>query len=263
MNQSYLDQTNALINECADQIFKFSPQLFLLENETLPIMPKALATSVLYKNNGNFYLITASHVFKDHDYKKIGILSNDTFSYLHGFTLLSQDPENKIDLAIMKLAEHFVGDIQKEYKFLDDSYIIKNHTYINTQNYLMAGYPVHMSKYYGNTYKREQFILLTQPSNKNIYDKLKLNKDLHTLMDLERPRSFNNINYDSKIPKLYGMSGSALWFIPSLGKHTFKLIGIMIEWHKDEKVTVSTRIDAVLYYIDNMIETRYEKALKK
>ena len=126
MNQSQLEQTNVLINECADQIFKFSPQLFILENETLPIMPKALATSVLYKNNGNFYLITASHVFKDHDYKKIGILSNDTFSYLHGFTLLSQDPENKIDLAIMKLAEHFVEDIQKEYKFLDDSYIIKN-----------------------------------------------------------------------------------------------------------------------------------------
>lgn len=59
------------------------------------------------------------------------------------------------------------------------------------------------------------------------------------------------------------MSGSALWFIPSLEKHIFKLIGIMIEWHKDEKVTVSTRIDAVLYYIDNMIETLEEKALKK
>ena len=57
MNQSQLEQTNVLINECADQIFKFSPQLFILENETLPIMPKALATSVLYKNNGNFYLL--------------------------------------------------------------------------------------------------------------------------------------------------------------------------------------------------------------
>lgn len=37
-------------------------------------MPKALVTSILYKNNGNFYLITANHVFKNHDYKKIGIL---------------------------------------------------------------------------------------------------------------------------------------------------------------------------------------------
>lgn len=263
MNQSHLEQTHTIINQCADQIFKFSPQLFLLENETLPIMPKALATSVLFKNNDNFYLITASHVFKDHDHKKIGILINDTFSYLHGFTLLSQDPENKIDLAIMKLAEHFVKDIQKEYNFLDDTYIIKNHTYRNSQNYLMAGYPVHMSKYYGTTHKREQFILLTQPSNKNIYDKLILNKDLHTLIDLEHPRSFNNINYDSKLPKLPGMSGSALWFIPSLEENTFKLIGIMIEWHKEEKVTVSTKIDAVLYYIDNMIETEYKKALKK
>lgn len=250
------------INICADKIFKFSPQLFILESELEPIMPSALATSILYEKSNNFYLITASHVFKNHNPKKIGLLINDVFSYLNGFVILTEDPNNKIDLAIMKLSIGFEKFIMEEYTFLDDRYIDQKHIFDYKLNYLMAGYPVHMSKYYKQTHKREQLILLLHPSKKNLYKNLLLDKKFHIIMDLENTRSFNNINYNSVHPKLNGMSGSGLWYIPSLDENTFKLVGIMIEWHKVHKVSVATRIDLVLHYIDNEIEQLYKKLTK-
>lgn len=263
MNEKDYVLKEKIINQCADEIFKYSPQLFILKNEIKPIRPEALATCVLYQDGDSFYLITARHVFKNHDHTKIGILINDEFSYLHGFTILTEDKDNKIDIAIMKLYDHFSKKLQEEYFFLDDSFINFNHDFIHRQNYLMAGYPVHMSKIYATTHKREQLISLTHPSQKDNYSKLLLDKSHHITLDIEKIRSFKNITQDVKGPTLYGMSGSGLWVINFSKEASFKLVGIMIEWHKEEKVTVATKIDLVINIIRYRIEDKYKKALSE
>lgn len=151
------------INECADKIFNYLPQMFYIESENEPIRPIALATCVLYENDGNYYLITASHVFERDEPKKVGILINDVFSLFHGKLIYTNDTNNKIDLAIMKLANHFVKDILEQYSFLNNDFIDENHFPSNKLEYLMAGFPTSKTKIkdYNKTIKREEFQLDT------------------------------------------------------------------------------------------------------
>ena len=50
MNEKDYVLKEKIINQCADEIFKYSPQLFILKNEIKPIRPEALATCVLYQD---------------------------------------------------------------------------------------------------------------------------------------------------------------------------------------------------------------------
>ena len=147
--------------------------MFYIKNENEPIRPIALATCILYENDNNYYLITASHVFENKNIKpnKIGIIINDVFSLLHGFLIYTNDKDNKVDLAIMKLADHFAKDILEQYSFLHNDLINANHELAMKQQYLLAGFPVSKTKIYNGTHKREELVVLTQPSQEKEYKK--------------------------------------------------------------------------------------------
>ena len=238
--------------------------MFYIKNENKPIRPIALASCILYENTGNYYLITASHVFEDEEIQpKIGILINDVFSLLHGFLIYTDDKENKIDLAIMKLADHFVKDILEQYSFLNNDFLNINHELINKQQYLMAGFPVSKTKIYGKTHKREELVGLTQPSKDEKYKELNFNRDNHIIVDIDKVKDFDNIESISTPPHLYGVSGSGLWLISDLSKPKFKLVAIMTEWHRKNKVTIGTKIDVAIDIIKYRIDSEYNKTLER
>ena len=58
MNQSQLEQTNVLINECADQIFKFSPQLSIRINMILVTIKRTLS----YMRVERYHLYLKEHI---------------------------------------------------------------------------------------------------------------------------------------------------------------------------------------------------------
>ena len=254
------------VNQYADQVFKHSPQMFYIENENEPIRPIALATCVLYENDKNYYLITASHVFENKEIKpsQIGILINDVFSLLHGFLIYTNDKDNKVDLAIMKLADHFAKDILKQYSFLHDDLIDVNHRLIAQQQYLLAGFPVSKTKIYDKTHKREELIVLTQPSKEEKHKELNFDKDNHIIVDIDKVKDFNNVEPTSTPPYLYGVSGSGLWFISDiLSPSKVNLVAIMTEWHKSNKATVGTKIDIAISMIKYQLDYEYNKALER
>ncbi len=242
--------------------------MFYIENENEPIRPIALATCVLYENDNNHYLITASHVFEGFESKKIGILINDVFSLLHGFLIYTNDKQNKMDLAIMKLAKHFVQDILEQYSFLQNDSIITNHQLTNKQDYLMAGFPVSKTKIkdYSKTIKREELIVLTNKSQEEKYKKYNgLNYDInnHIIVDIHKVKDFKDVKPVYLPPDLYGVSGSGLWFISSTSPATFSLVAIMTEWHKKDRVSIGTKIDIVLDIIKYRIDSEHNKALER
>lgn len=253
------------VNQCADNIFKYSPQMFYIENENEPIRPIAWATCVLYENNSSYYLITASHVFERIEPSKIGILINDVFSLLHGFLIYTNDKENKIDLAIMKLAKHFVADILKQYSFLQNDSIGINHNLTNKQEYLMAGFPVSKTKVKrdNKTIKREELIILTMKSQEEKYKKLNIKSEHHIIVDIHKVKDFKDIKPIYLPPHLYGVSGSGLWFISSAAQPKFSLVAIMTEWHKRDKVAVGTKIDVVIDIIKHRLDSEYKKTLER
>ena len=222
--------------------------MFYIESKSEPVRPLALATCVLYQDNDNYYLITASHVFERDEPKKVGILINDVFSLLHGFLLYTNDKDNKIDLAVMKLAKHFVKDILEQYSFLQHDSIYRNHSLTNSQDYLMAGFPVSKTKIkdYNKTMKREELIILTNKSKIEKYKKLNFDENNHIIVDIHKTKEFKDIKPIYTPPDLYGVSGSGLWFISPKSKATFSLIAIMTEWHKKDKVAVGTKIDVAI-----------------
>lgn len=265
MEKELYTSIGKIVNQCADQIFKYTPQIFYIENENEPIRPIALASCILYENAGNYYLITASHVFEyeEIELNKIGILINDVLSLLHGFLIYTNDKENKIDLAIMKLSDHFVKDILEQYSFLNDDFLNINHELINKQQYLMAGFPVSKTRIYDKTHKREELVSLTQPSKDEKYEELNFNRDEHIIVDIDKVKDFDNIELILTPPHLYGVSGSGLWFIPDISQPKFSLVAIMTEWHKKNKVTIGTKIDVAINIIKNQLDNEYSKALEK
>lgn len=240
--------------------------MFYIENENETIRPIALATCVLYENDENYYLITASHVFENKEIKpnQIGILINDVFSLLHGFLIYTNDKDNKVDLAIMKLADHFAKDILEQYSFLHDDLIDINHNLIAQQKYLLAGFPVSKTKIYDKTHKREELLILTQASKEEKYIELSFDKDNHIIVDIDKVKDFDNIEPTFTPPYLYGISGSGLWFISDIfSPSKIRLVAIMTEWHKSDQVTVGTKIYIIINIIKYQLDHEYNKALER
>lgn len=231
--------------------------MFYIENENAPIRPIALATCVLYQDEENYYLITASHVFESIDPNKIGILINDVFSLLHGYLLYTNDKDNKIDLAVMKLARHFVTDILEQYSFLQHDSIDTNHQLTDNLDYLIAGFPVSKTKIkdYDKTIKREELVILTKKSQTEKYQKLNFDSNKHIIVDIHKTKNFNDIKPIYTPPDLYGVSGSGLWFISPTSEAKFSLVAIMTEWHKKDKVAVGTKIDYVVEIMKQHLES--------
>ena len=255
------------INQTADVIFKYSPQMFYIENKKSPIRPIALATCVLYENNSIYYLITASHVFegKDIPLSNIGILINDEYSLLHGKLIYTNNTENKIDLAIMQLYDHFAKDIMNEYTFLKNDNIDTSHKLTNKIEYLMAGFPTTKTKIkdYNKTIRREQFILLTQGSDREKYKKLNYNSNGHIMVDVKNTRDFKNITIDATVPFLHGVSGSGLWYLPSPSYSNYKLIAIMTSGDRKNSLAIGTKIYIVIEIIKHYLDGKYNKSLER
>jgi hypothetical protein len=256
-----IDDIQNTCNTHANKIFEYTPQLFYIENEKSPIRPLALGSCILYVNKDQYYIITAKHVFYDHQEKKIGMMVNDIFFLIESIMIFSNDKEDKIDLGFIKLNTNQIAEIKKQYKFLDDTLIETRAEVSNEFRYMMAGFPVSMTKIYGNTFQREEFILLTQPSKDDKYTKLEFNKESHIIVNINKPRSFNNPNFNSKLPKLYGISGSGLWYL-SNDKSKFYLVAIMTEWHKDDNVTIGTKSSVVMDLVKNFVDIEYDKQIK-
>lgn len=234
------------------QILKHTPQLYYIENGYLDKTPKPLASCVLYANesNTNYYLITAKHVFNHSDEWGIGILIKNIFYSLEGnrFTI----PSNDIDITVLKLTPELTNILLSEYNFLNSTQIDENHSYmLSTNRYLEVGFPITKSKLkkHDKTIRVEPFILLS--------DINKVSSE-HVYINIPKlRRRFGDTIPIRIIPTLKGLSGSGLWYISSICRPTFKLVGIMIEWdYRDKKYTKGTKINLVKSLIEK-IENNY------
>jgi hypothetical protein len=185
------------------------------------------------------------------------------FCLLHGFLIYTNDKENKVDLAIMKLADHFAKDILEQYTFLHNDLIKTNHELIMKHQYLLAGFPVSKTKTYARTHMREELVVLTQPSQEKVYETRSVDKDKHIIVDIDnKVKDFNDVETTTTLPHLYGLSGSGLWFISDTSSPSeVCLVAIMTEWLKENKATVGTKIEVAINMIEYQLENEYNKII--
>jgi len=252
------DYTGELVDEAAREILNYTPQLFRKYDNVQPIRPKPWASAVLLNVDNIRFLITAGHVLQENgndiNPEDIGVMIGDTFYILNGELKFVNPTVNKtndrIDLAVWRLDNDVANELETRYKFLEISQVDIDHNVSTEPRYLLVGFPVSQSKIQPttSTIRVAPFIFLTEESEKKYYAALDFEEHSNIVLDYRKAKIKS---FDTKLPgqgpDTYGVSGSGLWYLPSLivaeGQTVpFKLTGIMIEWRRDKSAVVATRI---------------------
>ena len=259
------DYTGELVDQAAKEILNYSPQLYRKYNNVQPIKPEPWASAILLKINTTKFLLTAGHVLLENDNEinpeDIGVMIEKTFFILNGDLKYLKPSDSKInnnlDYAVWRLDNDVAEDLGEKYKFLELSDVEVDHIVTSEPKYLIVGFPVTQSKLNPITekIKVDPFIFLTNEAKKNLYKRLDLEEDLNILLNYRKAKIKS---FDTKLagqgPDTYGVSGSGLWYLPSLvikkGEYVpFRLVGIMIEWRRNQSVLIATRIHRVIEII--------------
>lgn len=216
----------------------------------------ACASAVLIRARNDRFVVTAGHVFRDNLPKQLGIAIGSTFHILSGELAYADNSNDDvyglIDIAVWKLSDELANDLLGTFKFLELTALNLQHTVSQKPHYLMVGFPVSHAKTRdaGTRIKAKPFIFLTAETDHELYQRLKYAKDVNITLDYRKGaiHSFGR-NTSNQGPDLVGVSGSGLWFLPSLLGDSetvpFQLVGIMSTWDKPHNVVTATRIHLV------------------
>ena len=253
-----IDYIGQVVNQCAREILKFTPQLYVKEsNKTTNIKPDPNASGVLLKVKGQYYLITAGHVLQGNNPEDIGIMIDSTFHILNGFVKYVNPSESKeadkVDIAVWKLDDIVARDLETRYQFLTFEKIDYQHEVDSGSKYLIVGFPWRETKEdkASKKLKVTSFIFLTKEAGTESYKQLKFEKHSNLLLDY-RQKKVKNFDtghvQQNKSPE--GISGCGVRYIPKYFNPKgrvpdFKLIGHVIEQNKEKTILIATRIHLV------------------
>ena len=215
-----------------------------------------LAVSLKIEND--HFLISAAHVFAVKT-TEVSILTERALYSIGGelnVTNLSSSGSKRrdnVDIAILKIDDAELEKIYKKYRFLCLDDLLLNFTLPNGPQYLAVGYPVTKTKINPVKLKVKPlpFVFATKPADDRLYDKLNFERFSHVLVEYDKQIRSIKSGAIMTGPAPYGMSGAGLWYLPDLFPQKDipvprKLIGVLIEYRKDENVMVATRIDLII-----------------
>jgi hypothetical protein len=245
-------QDNArLVNEKAyKSLLHFTPQLFILTEEKNSI--EAFGSGVFFEIEDNHYLITAGHCIRQNGANiSVGILDKGRFTFLKGTVVLEQGKDNKIDVAVVKLSNESVIICKHNYGFITQTHLLENRTITEETEYLIVGHPISKTSidYKRKKIKYEPLGYLSKSREDKYYGKLGFNKQQSILLSFNRRRSCFMFEGGMNIsPNPKGISGCGLWYIPSYFTEeiTFKLAGIMVEYHNELNTVVATKNEVII-----------------
>lgn len=247
----------------AKEVLNYTPQLFVLMNNTSTSL-KPFASGVLFYKNEDYYLITAAHCVKQSKGMiKIGVIISGDFHLIKGFVCMAPGKDNKIDLAIIRLKIETVKTLKRAYQFIKEKSIIMSKNIPDETEYLIVGFPNSKTAidYKKRKIKTEPLVYISKSENENKYLKLKVNKRTNTLLVYNRRKStFVSENEMNMSPVPDGISGCGLWYIPSYitDKPVPKLSGIMTEYFDKDNMMLATKIEAALQMISLLNEGNFK-----
>ncbi|MBA9077533.1 hypothetical protein [Rufibacter quisquiliarum] len=234
-------------------------------------IPKGFGTGFFIKISNKHFLITAAHVSDDKD---IYILKDGSELRFAGklTSVINEKRENdKFDFSFLELDEQSIIIANEHFVFLEENILLLNHSItdnIGKPQYFLCGFPSSKTtwKYKTDKIITDPFLFTTKTKEltKPIQDKGFV-PEANIVLDYDKEKILTfGSNMILTGPDPYGISGCPLWFFPRILTDNYipdsnnlvlpvKLIGIMIEYHKDEKIMVGTRIDYVINLINNNV----------
>lgn len=246
------DNARIVYTRAAEIVFRSTVTLYVPSDKSGGSI-EPLGTGVLYQENDDYFLLTAGHCIKQEG-KKIQsrILDGRVYKAMNGMALVERGIDNKIDIGIIKLDEQSTAACLRNHVFISPKQIFHNTNGVTEPTeYMLAGFPLtKVSVSHGaKKVEKDMAPFLCQSQGEYHYQKLVFRPGETFLMKLDRRRSHVWGSPDmSMAPKLKGMSGGGIWYVPnyfvqSLDNVVPYLAGIFIEYHPNFRTAVATKLE--------------------
>lgn len=245
-----------MIIEAAHTALLSTPQLYQYINSDSELFIANGCAVLLYFNN-SYYCLSNAHVLADnHTGKTFFLLQDGTSMTVGGQLFFSNHLSSKkraddsLDIAVVKLNSNVADKlIENGNRFLQLDQLLSGISLMKGNILLLAGHPATRTKIdlKSMRLKFRPLIARTIPYLKKI-KKPAFAQGFHHIV--EYPISSfreTSSNQRMRAPAPEGLSGSGLWLTVVDGLHiTPYLIGILSEYHKEQSIIMSTKIDLYL-----------------
>jgi len=243
------------------RIYAFSPPIYTNLDTKRKVKSKSrphpVGSSVLFKYQDRYFLVSAAHVFKRFPLDTLGLFHSHSMYYLNGHLQLSNpkvEMDDKIDIAIVELEKDFVETIPCDFQFYDLRWFNVDHDDIDEMRYLIVGSPLTRYKLKLDIKKVHNypFIFLTHPlHNEGYFKKLKVETATHLLLNYNRKKIQDSSGEYQWGPKLEGISGCGIWIVSKFASmQSFSDVSIyptaiLIEYEAEYHSIVGTRMRVI------------------
>ncbi|TGM61731.1 hypothetical protein [Leptospira vanthielii] len=239
-------------NKQLDLILRYIPPIYKINGSR----PELIGSGILVKKNNNCYLVTTSHIIKEHG-ENIYIPTNTEYAP-SGIATVIKSPNSvipgsdvdTIDITAIKLENP--EPLEQDYTFLSKENIFF-HEHSMEDKFMITGYPYRKGKVKSSEKKAQSILLsyLTTPI-KFPKDSEKLYfPDVHIPLKIQK----RGVNIETKekilVPEFQGVSGGGSWLIKmENGNPNYYLSGINIEGNRNKSVIYTVKMSVIYEKLD-------------
>jgi hypothetical protein len=251
------------MNECVGVLVKrFMKSVRPIYGSTERGTPHHIGSCVLLEINKKKYLVTAAHVIDHNEITTLYVSGSEDLVQITAKAIMSKSDNNnrnddKLDFAILPLSDCILSKLE-DVVFLNESDMLCSDSQKDGNLYLALGFPNSKNKKIDNINKKvtqNPFVYSsTLKTQLELFNEIGAKPDFHYLLDFcgKHSKDENNNVVNSISP--VGASGGALFFIEGMNNPenyrqssdcSGKLVGILIENHKKQKIIMATKISVV------------------
>lgn len=258
-------------NQCSEVLAKkYLRSVRAVYGSTENGKPVHIGSCVAVKIKEERYLITAAHVIDHNEITSLYVSGEKHLVLIESTAHLTVAPqgdrdEDVIDFAVLHLSDDMmvkIGNIE----YISEKDILLRDLKQSEKCCLALGYPNSKNKInpkYGNNVKETPFVYTSNLKHDDeLFKKTGSIKGQHYLLDYCKKHSKDEARniVNSISPK--GVSGGGLFYIEGMDKPESyvpeapcvgKLVGILIEFRKEHKVLIYTRLSTILGALTNQI----------
>jgi hypothetical protein len=235
------------------QIIRSLLPVFTYENER----PQSLGTCVLVRIEGRSFVLTAAHVIAEAQMsrRRFAVAIGGKLVTLHHDAFVSR-PEDPSDIGLIPLRDRdatlfsSIGGVFLDEEMIDETEEGDGLDVLNMleHTYFAVGFPA--SKSYSWVRQREGKIRVKSHTTCATLAPTRsypegLSQDKHILLDYDR-REIVVEGRSVTPPTTLGMSGGGIFRFRRRQLDTIRLVGILIEYHKDANVMAGTRASVAM-----------------
>ncbi len=252
------------MNECTDILAKkYLMSVKAIYGAKENGRPEHIGSCVLLEHKKKKYIVTAAHVIDNNKYTSLYISGEKNLVLITGQCLITVSPEenrrkDKLDFSIIPISDEI------SFQMGNTTYLTEKEWQLNSlpeneRFCLVLGFPNSQNKKIDPTkkvVKQEPFVYSSSLKNDaDLFKKTECHKDYHYLLDFcgKHSKDSNNVTVNSIHPK--GVSGGGLFLIEGMANPENyssesmcrgKLLGILIEFHKEQKVLIFIKLSLVI-----------------